>query len=231
MSPHDEHMHDIAAGESWLRAVAPDHGRPDVASVKRRVRVALQEAWLADTLRDHVPPELGDRVKRRVRSALNAAGHGCDAAEPWAGHATVAEPYAMVVCAAGPTPTDPTATVPSEADAARVVIARRVPGWGRWIIGVAGVAAALALAVVGLQQRGVADATFTRLDAFEQYADAWAGDDLASPLAMLDEQVLELELDVFDDGVGGAVGEDILLDDVREAIDGLSDDSGASDWS
>ncbi len=56
--------------ERWFREVCP--APPDVerSAIRRRVRVALDEQWLATRLIHDAPPDLADRAKSRVREAL-----------------------------------------------------------------------------------------------------------------------------------------------------------------
>ena len=72
---------EIEQGEQWFREVCPDPPAIDVATIKRNVRVAIQEQWLRNTLRDETPSDLEDRTKASVLAAVEAQRRGERAAE------------------------------------------------------------------------------------------------------------------------------------------------------
>ena len=72
MSEHDDIKNRIEADQKWLQARVGDDPAPDVNLIKMRVGIELGEQWLAGQVRDEVPADLVDRVKRRVWAETQA---------------------------------------------------------------------------------------------------------------------------------------------------------------
>jgi len=66
MSEHDDIKNRIEADQKWLESRIGDEPAPDVDLIKMRVGIELGEQWLTQQVRDEVPADLADRVKRRV---------------------------------------------------------------------------------------------------------------------------------------------------------------------
>ena len=70
MTPHDDLMIEIEAGERWLSEVCSDPPAPNADRIKRCTRLALDEQWLAERLDDRAPADLAERAKGHVGAAL-----------------------------------------------------------------------------------------------------------------------------------------------------------------
>ncbi len=71
MTPREEERRVMEQGMRWFRDVCQDTDCPDVDRIKRHVRIAVNEKWLATELASEVPATLADDAKRRTRQALS----------------------------------------------------------------------------------------------------------------------------------------------------------------
>jgi hypothetical protein len=79
MTIDDERMAEIAEGEQWFREACMDLEAPDSVRIKQRVRIAINEHWLAPELGARPPADLADRTKRAVWAAAAAERTGAHA--------------------------------------------------------------------------------------------------------------------------------------------------------
>ncbi|MFQ5462557.1 MAG: hypothetical protein ACE5E5_08015 [Phycisphaerae bacterium] len=74
MTDRDQQLREIQRNERWLHdrlnGASGDLAAPDAEAIKGRVRLALQERWLADELSDDVPQDLAKRLKATTVAAL-----------------------------------------------------------------------------------------------------------------------------------------------------------------
>jgi len=67
---------EVDRGEQWLAGVCERSAEIDAARIKRAVRVAIEEQWLARNLSPDAPAGLSRRARHAVREALAAARAG-----------------------------------------------------------------------------------------------------------------------------------------------------------
>lgn len=72
MTPNGDMERDLHRDEAWFRERCVDRGGPNTEALKARVRLAVQEEWLARTVRDQVPGALAARSRSAVRQAVSA---------------------------------------------------------------------------------------------------------------------------------------------------------------
>lgn len=70
MTDERQQRTEIEAGEAWLRSIDVGVGGPDLDIVKRRIRVAVDEAWIDPQLGAGPSIDVADGVKRRLREVL-----------------------------------------------------------------------------------------------------------------------------------------------------------------
>lgn len=70
MTDERQQRAEIEAGEAWLRSVDAGVGGPDVDAVKRRICMAVDEAWIDPQLGTGPSIDVGANVKRRIREVL-----------------------------------------------------------------------------------------------------------------------------------------------------------------
>jgi len=74
MTDWDKQLREIHRDEQWLRdrlsGTSGDPATPDTEAIKDRVRLAVQERWLAENLNDDVPKDLAKRLKATTVAAL-----------------------------------------------------------------------------------------------------------------------------------------------------------------
>jgi hypothetical protein len=196
MSSFEEQKREIERNELWLRRIAKEPEGLDVDLVKRHVEVAIQERWLLQQAEEpRLPRQLVARVRQRVRSELSEAGEmaGGNGAE----------------------------------------LRRRHPllRHGGWIGGLLAAAAVVAFAllvpvnrlqnvtiVAGNANAQDNDPDLFYLDAFEDFTDT--SDDFADQLAMLDEDLYELETaGVWEES---DVWQDETFEQLRDEIEDLA---------
>ena len=64
---------EVECGEQWLAGVCERSAEIDPARIKRAVRVAIEEQWLARNLNADAPAGLSTRARHAVREALAGA--------------------------------------------------------------------------------------------------------------------------------------------------------------
>ncbi len=72
MTSDDELHLALEEGERWLSRVCHDPTAPKTEDLKQRIRLALNERWLGETLADQPPAELADGVKSSLRAILES---------------------------------------------------------------------------------------------------------------------------------------------------------------
>ena len=68
MTSDEGQMREIEQLERWFADASVDPPAPDVARLKERVRIEVDERWLEAQLHDEVPADLADRIGRRIRA-------------------------------------------------------------------------------------------------------------------------------------------------------------------
>lgn len=66
MTQSDRMHQDIGRGEEWLARVSPPVPAPDTNALKVRVRIALDEHWLAGQADPVAPADLDERIRVRL---------------------------------------------------------------------------------------------------------------------------------------------------------------------
>jgi len=76
MSDVQRQRDEIARDEEWFAGVCGRSAEIDAARIKRVVRIAIEEQWLAGQVSHDAPAELSARTRRAVREALLEAQGG-----------------------------------------------------------------------------------------------------------------------------------------------------------
>ncbi len=71
MTQPDRMQEDIGRGEAWLARVSPPSPQPDLERIKMRVRIALDEQWLAEQADPIAAADLHDRIRARVADEVS----------------------------------------------------------------------------------------------------------------------------------------------------------------